>query len=114
MPILNIMVSKDVTKQQETAVKTNVGKAISAFPGKSESYLMVNIVPHCHLYFGGKNDTPCAIGELKIFGSSTREYYEKFTAEFCKIMEQELGISQDKTYITYQGIENWGYNGFNF
>lgn len=114
MPFINVMVSTDVTKEQEIAVKTKIGRAISVFPGKSEVYLMVNITPNCRLYFGGKNDTPVAMGEMKIFGKATREYCEKFTEEFCKIMEEELKIPRDKTYITYQGIENWGYNGFNF
>ncbi len=114
MPFINVMVSKKVTQEEQLAVKAKLGRAISVFPGKSEPYLMVNITPECNLYFGGKNDTPIAMGEIKLFGSSTREYYEKFTAEFCKIMEEELNIPQDKIYITYQEIENWGYNGFNF
>lgn len=114
MPFINIMVNTEVTQEKQLAVKTKLGKAISVFPGKSESYLMINIKPECNLYFGGKSDTPIAMGEVKLFGSSTREYYEKFTAEFCKIMKEELNIPQDKTYVTYQEIENWGYNGFNF
>lgn len=113
MPFINVMVNTEVSQEKQLAVKTKLGKAISVF-GKSEAYLMINITPECNLYFGGKNDTPIAMGEVKLFGSSTREYYEKFTAEFCKIMEEELNIPQNKTYITYQGIENWGYNGFNF
>ena len=91
MPFINIMVNTEVTQEKQLAVKTKLGKAISVFPGKSESYLMINIKPECNLYFGGKSDTP-----------------------ICKIMKEELNIPQDKTYVTYQEIENWGYNGFNF
>ena len=114
MPYINVMVSTDVTKEQEIAVKAKLGQAISVFPGKSETYLMVNITPNCNLYLGGKNDTPIAMGELKLLGNSERKYYEKFTVVFCNILEEVLGVPQDKTYITYQGFEHWGYNGFNF
>lgn len=114
MPFLNLMVTKEITKEQEVAVKTRLGKAISVFPGKSEAYFMMNITSGCHLYFGGKNDTPIAYGELKLLGNSTREYYEKYTEEFCNILESELSIPQDKIYINYQGFEHWGFNGHNF
>ena len=113
MPFINVMVSEDITKEQELAVKTRLGKAISVL-GKGEAYLMVNITPNCNLYFGGKNDTPIAIGELKLLGNPTGGSYERFTVEFCKIMEEELNIPKNKTYVTYQAIVNWGYNGFNF
>ena len=29
-------------------------------------------------------------------------------------MQEELKIAGEKTYVTYQGIENWGFNGRNF
>ncbi|MCI7084598.1 MAG: phenylpyruvate tautomerase MIF-related protein [bacterium] len=114
MPFINVYVSKDLNNQEITAVKSRLGKAISVFPGKSESYLMVNITPKCNLFFGGKNDKDCAVAEVKLFGGVVPQYSEKFTEEFCKIMQEELKIAGDKTYVTYQGIENWGFNGRNF
>lgn len=114
MPFINVMVSTDVSEEQAAAVKTKLGEAISLFPGKSESYFMVRITPCCRLYFGGDDSQPIAYGEFKLLGDSTREYYEKFTAAFCKIMEEELKIPQNRTYINYQGFEHWGYDGYNF
>ena len=39
MPFININTNVSVSKAQETAVKTRLGKAIELIPGKSESWL---------------------------------------------------------------------------
>ena len=36
------------------------------------------------------------------------------TTEVCKISEEELGIPQNKIYVKYEEVENWGWNGRNF
>ena len=114
MPYIELKTTASVTPEKSESLKAAFGKAIGTFPGKSESYLMVNITPKCNLFFGGKNDKDCAVAEVKLFGGVVPQYSEKFTEEFCKIMQEELKIAGDKTYVTYQGIENWGFNGRNF
>jgi len=34
--------------------------------------------------------------------------------EICSILEKEADIPGDCIYITYHGIDNWGWNGMNF
>lgn len=114
MPCIEVKASTAVTPQQEEALKQRLGQAIAVFPGKSEAWLMVGIEGGCHLWFRGDNSRPAAFVEVKILGTSTREYFEKMTKEVCTILEEELGIPGDRTYVKYEEVEHWGYNGGNF
>ncbi|WP_172679092.1 phenylpyruvate tautomerase MIF-related protein, partial [Clostridium paraputrificum] len=55
-----------------------------------------------------------AFVEIKVFGRASKEAFDKVTSEVCKIYEEELGIPQNKIYIKYEEVENWGWNGKNF
>ncbi len=114
MPCIQLKVSTPVTEQQEITLKERLGKAISVFPGKSEAWLMVEIEAGCHLWFRGDNSAPTAFAEVKILGTSTREYFEKMTNELCGILSEVLGIPGDRTYVKYEEVTHWGYNGGNF
>ena len=39
---------------------------------------------------------------------------EQLSAEICSIFETELAIPEDRTYIKYEEIDQWGWNGGNF
>lgn len=45
MPFMQLKTNVAVTEQQETLLKTSFGSAITAIPGKSETWLMVGIEP---------------------------------------------------------------------
>ena len=36
------------------------------------------------------------------------------TAAVCKILNEELGIDGSCVYVTYHGVDNWGFDGGNF
>ncbi|MCI5621980.1 MAG: phenylpyruvate tautomerase MIF-related protein [Lachnospiraceae bacterium] len=36
------------------------------------------------------------------------------TAKICEILADELAIPGDKVYVTYHGVNDWGWNGSNF
>ena len=55
MPFININTNVSVSKEQEVAVKTRLGKAIELIPGKSESWLMVGFEGEHPLYFRGSD-----------------------------------------------------------
>lgn len=114
MPFIDVKVSNQLNDTQIDAIKTRLGKAISLIPGKSESWLMVNITDKCHLYFKGTNDNPTSFTDVSIFGSASRSDCEKLTSEICNILYEEAKISFDCSYVKFQFIENWGYNGFMF
>ncbi len=51
---------------------------------------------------------------MRLFGGAPKKAYEKMTVAVSSILLEELGIPPENVYVTYQGIEDWGWNGFNF
>lgn len=114
MPFIHVKVSEKLDEQKIEAIKTKLGKAVSLLPGKSEAYLMVQVEDGCHLYFKGNQAAPTAMTEVSIFGTAPRASCEALTGEVCRILEELAGIPQDRSYVTFRFVENWGYNGFLF
>lgn len=75
---------------------------------------MVGFEDEYSLYFKGEASEKIAFVEVRIFGKTSDEAYDKLTAELCNIYKDELGIPQDKIYIQYEEVNHWGWNGTNF
>jgi phenylpyruvate tautomerase PptA (4-oxalocrotonate tautomerase family) len=114
MPFINSKITVKVSPEKEENIKKKLGQAITAFPGKSESWLMVGFEDEYTLYFKGDKCEKAAFVEVKIFGDASSQASERMTEEICRIYEEELGIPAGNIYITYQGISDWGWNGRNF
>lgn len=113
MPFINVKTNTPVSKDKETALKAALGEAISIIPGKSESWLMVEIEPERKLYFKG-TDEPAAMVAVSVFGSADSASFSKLTDRICTILNSELGIDTARTYVKYEATRDWGWNGSNF
>lgn len=114
MPFINTKTNISLSRKQKEIVKKELGEAISIIPGKSEQWLMVGFEDSCPLYFAGDTLEPCAMVEVKIFGTTTPEVYDKMTAKVTEIISQGLSIHPERIYIAYLNTPAWGYNGTNF
>ncbi len=114
MPFIHTMSSTAISPEQEKAIKSRMGKAISIIPGKSENWLMLDFEDSCRLYFKGSNELPSAFIEVKLFGKASADAYERLTAELTEIVSSELGIPSDRIYVKYEEVSYWGFNGRNF
>ncbi|MDE7390425.1 MAG: hypothetical protein K2M82_05750 [Lachnospiraceae bacterium] len=112
MPFINCKMNIDISKQQELDIKSELGKAISLIPGKSENWLMVNIEPKCALYFRGNTDKPTAMVEVTVYGNASEQAYDSLTAQINRILSSVAGI--EEMYVSYAETNNFGYNGSNF
>lgn len=112
MPYINVKTNKDISHLKEE-LKTQLGSAITAIPGKSEAWLMVEIQDKLDMYFKG-SDEPCVMFDVSIFGSTSAPAYDELTRIICSVSNDLLGISGDRTYVKYAEVEHWGYNSFNF
>jgi len=112
MPFIDCKLNVDITKQQETELKDEFGKAIALIPGKSENWLMVNIQPKCSLYFRGSNEKPIAFVSVTVYGKPNPSAYDALTARFNTILSRIAGI--EEMYVSYCETGNFGYNGNNF
>ena len=114
MPYIEAKLSKNLTIDEITTLKTGFGKAIECIPGKSESWLMVNIEDGKNIFFKGNDDNDSAFISVAIFGKANKSDYDKLTSELCALINTVTGISPDRTYITYSEYDKWGWNSNNF
>ena len=112
MPFINVKTNASVSKEKGEAIKSALGQAITALPGKSEQWLMVGIEPECTLYFQG-SDAPCAMVQVQTYGTNASGT-DVLTGKICQILSDNLSIPANRTYVSYFGTANWGWNGGNF
>ena len=112
MPFINVKTNAAVSKEKCEAIKSALGQAITALPGKSENWLMVGIEPECTLYFQG-SDAPCAMVQVQTYGTNASGT-DVLTGKICEILGDNLSIPANRTYVSYFGTANWGWNGGNF
>lgn len=113
MPFINVKTNSAVSKDREVSIKSALGQAITAVPGKSENWLMVEIEPERKLYFKG-TDAPAAMVEVSVFGSADSSAFSELTNRICVILNSELGIDSSRIYVKYEATSEWGWNGSNF
>jgi phenylpyruvate tautomerase PptA (4-oxalocrotonate tautomerase family) len=112
MPFIDSKITLKLTEDKKEQIKTRLGQAVRLL-NKTENYLMVGFEDHYDLYLGGNKLEKGAYVSVSLFGSATSDAYEKMTAEICKILSEELGIPGNAVYVTYHGVNDWGWNGAN-
>lgn len=113
MPFINVKTNAAVSADKENAVKSALGQAITAIPGKSEAWLMVGIEPEYTLYFKGTNE-PAAMVDVSVYGQANPSAFNLLTEKICAVLNEQLGIDSSRIYVKYSATENWGWNGSNF
>ena len=112
MPFISTKTNVSISKEQETALKTEFGKAISLI-GKSEAWLMLSFAGGSSLWFKG-SDSPAAIAEVKLYGSASASAYDALTGKLTEIISRILGVPAGRIYVKYEEVRYWGLSGSNF
>ena len=113
MPFIDSKITVPVTPEKKESIKSRFGEAVRLL-NKSEAYLMVGFEDNYDLYMGGNKLEKGAYVSVSLFGNAPSSAYDKMTGEICEILSDELGIPGDKVYVTYHGVNDWGWNGSNF
>lgn len=113
MPFINLKTNVKVSDDKKAEIKSALGEAITAIPGKSESWLMVGIEPEYCLYFKG-SDAPCAIAEVSIYGGANSTAFDNLTGKISDILQSALCLEPSRIYVKYTSTMDWGWNGGNF
>ncbi|MBQ6322488.1 MAG: hypothetical protein IJI24_06405 [Lachnospiraceae bacterium] len=114
MPFIQSKVNVKTTQEQQKELKTRLGQAIAIIPGKSESWLMVNLEDEQKMYFRGDDSEPLAFICVNCHGKADEAAFVRMTAELTKIYGEVLGIKPDHMYVKYDSSMYWGWNGTNF
>ena len=110
MPYINVKTTEKIDEIKKEVIQNKLTKAITLLPGKSESHLMCSVEDGVSMMFH-YDKAPTAFVEVKLLGKSTREAYGNLTAEICKILQEEAGVSGDFCFVQFSEIENWGCDG---
>jgi len=112
MPYLSITTNNYIDNTQTFALLAS--KITAEILGKPESYVMVLVKDEQTLTFAG-NDKPAAFVELKSLGLPESDT-AKFSSSLCDLINEQLGIDQDRIYIEFSNAERhmWGWNGATF
>lgn len=113
MPFINVKTNAKVSESTAEEIKKELGLAITAIPGKSESWLMVGIEDEYKLYFKG-TDAPAAMVEVSVYGNASSNALSTLTSHITGIMKSKAGIPSDRVYVKYAFTDDWGWNGSNF
>jgi len=112
MPYIATTANVGISNRKREAIKERFGKAIELIPDKNEDWLMLSFRDNVQMYFRGEDD-PCAICQVKLFGTADEEAYANLTEALTDIIREELNIDPDRIYITYDEVLTWGWNGGN-
>ena len=113
MPFIDSKITVSVSQDKKDVLKGEFGKMMAVL-GKPESFLMVGFEDNYDLYMGGKKLEKGAYVSVSLFGAASRSAYESLTEKICTLYEKELGIPGNAVYVTYHGVNDWGWNGRNF
>jgi phenylpyruvate tautomerase PptA (4-oxalocrotonate tautomerase family) len=106
MPLIQIDISKEITKEQKEAIKSEAGRLIGILPGKSEKVLMVIIREGSNMYFRGKAED-CAFIEAKLFHESPIDSKSEFAKKFCEAISEILKIETGNIFMVFAEYANW-------
>ena len=113
MPLIQMKTTLPLDEEIRAELTAEFGR-LMGIAGKPESFLMVGLEERCDLRFAGKPMEKGALIAMQQVGELSRDVYEKLTAEICRFLEARLGIDPKAVYITYQAVNDWGWNGTNF
>lgn len=113
MPFIEIKTNVEISDKSVSLIEKVLAKDIEILPGKSEKWLMIDIIDNQKMCFGG-SDEPCLIVLVDLYGKCDDKSLNIFTSKISDLLSSELSIKKERIYVRYQFTDYWGYDGENF
>ncbi len=116
MPLIKVQSSvASPAKADVEAMLKDLSASLAKHLGKPESYVMTSFEPDVSMTFAGTTDPVCYV-EIKSVGSISPNQTKSMSDDFCKKINQALGVPTNRTYIEFAGAVGamWGWNGSTF
>ena len=113
MPLIQLKTTAELTPALRDELTSDFGKMM-AEAGKPEAFLMIAFEDSVDLRFSGEKMKNGALVEIKQVGDLGSDVYLCLTKTATRILNERLGIDPKAVYITYQPVDDWGWNGTNF
>ncbi len=112
MPSINVKTNAKLPKDKKEIIKRRLFDCISIIPGKSDNSLMVAVEDGVDMAFHRDAASRMAMVEVKLFGESTKDAYQRLTGAICMILSDEAGILSKNCFVKFEEVKYWGHNGF--
>lgn len=116
MPLIQLDTSCDLsTSEKRETLAKKLSKLAAACIGKPEQYVMACVHDKVAMTMGGAS-TATALVSVKSIGGLSNAVNQKLAAEACQLLQQELGISDDCIYLTFEELPatHWGWKAGTF
>ena len=113
MPFIDSKITMKVSEEKREVIRQALGESMTIL-NKPAAFLMGGFEDNYDLHMGEKKLEKGADVAVSLFGNASKSAYEEMTAFICELFNKELGIPKDAVYVTYHGINDWGWNGTNF
>jgi hypothetical protein len=110
MPYISLTIGQKLSALQRQMLKTELGRLITAIPGKTEPDLIVHIQDGGAVYMGGA-EVPCVYIDLRVYGKTEESAKKQFAENIFTHITRVLGIALEHQYLTISEYEHWGYDG---
>lgn len=102
MPVLVINTNVPQAKVTQDLVKKLVDVVADSL-SKPKNYVVVQVIGGQAMSWGG-GDAACAAGRLTSIGAINRSNNDKLQSGVAHLLKQELAISSDHLYITFEDV----------
>lgn len=116
MPLIKVQTSIAAPAKLEVeALLKRLSASLAKHTGKPESYVMTAFEPEVRMTFAGTLEPACYL-EVKSVGSMTPAQTQAMSQEFCRQIQQAIGVPQNRIYIEFADAKGamWGWNGSTF
>lgn len=111
MPFVQARISKDLSDSEKTALQKELTSIIKDELNKPAGFIMTGIEAGYDLWLGENKLDNGAMISIQQFGCANRDAYNAVTQRICDYLKSALGTPSDKVYVTFQSINEWGWNG---
>ncbi len=111
MPMIQVKLTVPLTEDQNVKIHKKIAEAVVSIFQKPVEYVMVNVEKEADLWMAGEKMTKGAYVAVSLMGEIQNTSCDAFTAEVCRLFEQEFDIAGSQVYTTFQTINQWGWNG---
>ena len=111
MPFVQAKISKKLSDSERSSLQKELTTIIQDELNKPAGFIMTGIEDGYNLWLGNSRLDNGAMISVQQFGSANRDAYNAITQRICDYLKNSLGTPSDKVYVTFQSINEWGWNG---
>lgn len=110
MPFIQLSINREISKKQETALKTGLGTLITEIDGKTEKGLMLDFRGNSNMWFAGGNEDPAVFLHVMLYGNADKDDCKRFSEKSIGLIKDVMDIEDSHIYVKFDETLNfyWG------